>query len=251
MRPVHCAIITMTLLTATFTTPVQAGFFDDLTSVLGGSGTGPGTALDDSTITRGLKEALATGTTRAVKAVSQRDGYFSNSMIRILLPEKVRSTAELLGRFGFQKEVDDFVLSMNRAAEKAAPGAAELFAEALTAMTFEDARAILQGGKTSATEFFRRKTGDSIYSAFKPVVTANMKEVGVARTYSQMVDKVGTIPFAGAVGSIGAVGSFDLDHYVTTRAVDGLFSMLGEEEKKIRTDPAARGTELLKKVFAR
>jgi hypothetical protein len=245
MKPVLCAIIAVTLLLSTISTPAQAGFFDNLTSILGGTEIGPVSALDDSTITRGLKEALATGTTRAVKAVSQRDGYFGNEMIRILLPEKVRSTAELLGRFGFQQEVDDFVLSMNRAAEKAAPKAAEFFVGALTAMTFDDARSILQGGQTSATEYFRRKTGDKIYSAFKPVVTANMKEVGVARTYSQMMDKVAVIPFA------GAVGSFDLDHYVTTKAVDGLFSMLGEEEKRIRTDPAARGTELLKKVFAR
>lgn len=245
MRSVHRVIVAVTLLLASHSIPAQAGFFDDLTSVLGGAGGGPGSSLDDPTIARGLKEALATGTTRAVKAVSQRDGYFSNEMIKILLPEKIRSTADLLGKFGFQQEVDAFVLSMNRAAEKAAPKATEHFTTALKAMTFDDARAILQGDATSATRYFREKTGDKIYADFKPVVVANMKDVGVARNYAQMKEKFEAIPFA------GTVGSFDLDHYVTTKSVDGLFSMLGEEEKKIRTDPAARGTELLKKVFGK
>jgi hypothetical protein len=244
MKPVYRAIIAVTLLLSSISIPAQAGFFDDLTSTLGVTG-GSGNSLDDSTISKGLKEALATGTTRAVKAVSRQDGYFSNEMIKILMPEKIRSTADLLGKVGFQKEVDEFVLSMNRAAEKAAPKATEYFSDALKAMTFEDARTILQGDATAATEYFRQKTGDKIYSAFKPVVVANMKDVGVARSYSQMVGKFESIPFA------GTVGSFDLDHYVTTKAVGGLFSMLGEEEKKIRTDPAARGTELLKKVFGK
>jgi len=119
MKSVHRAIIAATLLLAFSSLPVQAGFFDDLTSVLGGGGGSSGSSLDDSTIAKGLKEALATGTTRAVKAVSQRDGYFSNEMIKILVPEKIRSTADLLGKFGFQQVVDDFVPSMKRAPEKA------------------------------------------------------------------------------------------------------------------------------------
>jgi hypothetical protein len=244
MKSIHCAFIAVFLMLITVSTPVYAGFFDDLTSTLGMSG-GTENSLDDSTIAKGLKEALATGTTRAVTAVSKQDGYFGNEMIKILMPEKIRSTADLLGKFGFQKEVDDFVLSMNRAAEKAAPKATEHFTTALKAMTFDDARKILQGDATSATRYFRQKTGDKIYADFKPVVVANMKDVGVAQYYSQMAEKFQSIPFA------GAVGSFDLDHYVTTKAVEGLFSMLGEEEKKIRTDPAARGTELLKKVFGK
>lgn len=243
MKPVYLAIITVTLL-ATVSTPGYAGFFDDLTSVIWKTGGSPG-SLDDPTIAKGLKEALATGTTRAVKAVSQQDGYFNNEMIKILLPEQVRTAADLVGTFGFQRQVDDFVLSMNRAAEKAAPKAAEHFATALKAMTFDDARKILQGDATSATRYFRQKTGDKIYADFKPIVVANMKDVGVSRNYKQMTEKFEAIPFA------GTIGSFDLDHYVTTQAVDGLFTMLGEEEKKIRTDPAARGTELLKKVFGK
>jgi hypothetical protein len=237
-------IIAVFLLLVSISTPVHAGLFDELTSALE-TVSGPGSNLDDPTIAKGLKEALATGTARAVKSVSQSDGYFGNDLIKILLPEKIRSTADLLGKFGFQQEVDEFVLSMNRAAEKAAPKATDHFVAALKAMTFDDARAILMGDATSATQYFRKKTGDKIYADFKPVVVSNMKDVGVSRYYSQMTEKFQAVPFA------GAVGSFDLDHYVTAKAVDGLFTMLGEEEKKIRTDPAARGTELLKKVFGK
>lgn len=237
--PISAVIVAGLLLFSTL--PAAAGFFDDLTSSLGLSG--GSAAVDDATIAKGLKEALATGTTRAVQAVSRTDGYFGNQAIKILVPEKIRSTTQLLSEFGYRKQVDEFVLTMNRAAEKAAPKATEYFVEAVTSMTFEDARAILNGGQTSATEYFRNKTGDKIYEAFKPVVTSSMKDVGVARSYSQITEKYERIRFA------GIMPSFDLDHYVTTKAVDGLFSMLGEEEKKIRTDPAARGTELLKKVF--
>ncbi|MBL0224118.1 MAG: DUF4197 domain-containing protein [Geobacteraceae bacterium] len=245
MKSLHRSILAATLLLTTISSPVHAGFFDDLTSVLGGAGGSPGGNLDDPTIAKGLKEALATGTTRAITSVSRQDGYFGNEMIKILMPEKIRSTADLLGRVGFQQEVDDFVLSMNRAAEKAAPKATEHFTTALKAMSFDDARAILQGDTTSATRYFRQKTGDRIYADFKPVVVANMKDVGVSRNFMQLKEKFDAIPFS------GTFGTFDLDHYVTTKAVDGLFSMLGEEERKIRTDPAARGTELLKKVFGK
>lgn len=239
----HVCAFSLVVTLVMFSTSLHAGFFDDVTKELGFAKTS-GSNLDDSTIIRGLKEALSTGTARAVKLVSQRDGYFGNEMIKILMPEKIRTVADLLSRFGFQSQVDDFVLSMNRAAEKAAPKAAEHFVSALRDMTFDDARNILQGGDTAATEYFKRKTGDRIFSAFKPVVTSSMRDVGVTRHYTQMMDKLESLPFAGTTAS-----SFDLDDYVTTKAVDGLFRMLGEEEKKIRTDPAARGTELLKKVF--
>jgi len=245
MKRRHAAALFLALFLGTFPPAARAGFFDDLTKGLGLSGS-PGTSLDDATIVKGLKEALATGTTRAVTAVGQRDGYFNNALIKILMPEKIRTVADLLGRFGFQAQVDDFVLSMNRAAEKAAPKATEHFVAALREMTFDDARQILQGGDTAATDYFRRTTGERIYAAFRPVVASSMQEVGVARSYNRMMDQVKSIPFAGT-----GAGGFDLDHYVTTKAVDGLFTMLGEEEKKIRTDPAARGTELLRKVFGR
>lgn len=222
----------------------QAGFMDKMIRDLGLSGT-PTAGLDDATIVKGLKEALSTGTGRAVAAVSKQDGYFGNQMIKIIMPEKLRSATDLLGRFGFRNEVDDVVLGMNRAAEKAAPQAADFFMAALKAMTFDDARTILKGDTTSATEYFRQKTGQNIYTAFKPVVSSSLQDVGAVKSYQQMTKRLTSIPFA------GKAVDFDLDHYVTAKAVEGLFKILGEEETKIRTDPAARGTELLQKVFGK
>ena len=201
--------------------------------------------LDNATIVKGLKEALSIGTDRAVRSVAVQDGYYGNQAIRILMPEKVKNVADLLSKVGFQRQVDEFVVSMNRAAEKAAPKAATYFVAALKEMTFEDARKILyDGGNTAATEYFRQKTGEKIHNAFKPVIAASMNQVGTTRAYKDMMAKYTALPFTTANG-------FDLDRYVTTKAVDGLFSMLGEEEKRIRTEPAARATELLRKVFGR
>ena len=223
----------------------HAGFFDDLTKGLGvptvESGAG---ALDEGTIVKGLKEALATGTDRAVKSVSKPDGFYGNQAIRILMPEKIRNVADVLGKVGFRKEVDDFVLSMNRAAEKAAPKAVDYFSSALKEMSFEDAGKILKGGDTAATEYFRSKTGDKIFSAFKPIVSSSMNEVGTSRSYKELIQKYEDVPFV-------PKAELDLDKYVTSKSVDGLFLMLGEEEKKIRTNPAARATELLQKVFGK
>lgn len=242
MKRLHAPASILVLLLAALSTTACAGFLDYLPKELGMPTRG--STLDEGTIVRGLKEALSTGTTRAVKSVAQRDGYLNNEMIKILVPEKIRTVTDLLSRFGFQPQVDEFVLSMNRAAEKAAPKATEYFVSALKEMTFDDAGKILQGENTAATEYFREKTGDKIYSAFQPVITSSMQDVGVVRSYTQMIKKLDAVPFGTA-----AVGSLDLDNYVTTKAVDGLFTMLGEEEKKIRTNPAARGTELLRKVF--
>jgi hypothetical protein len=174
------------------------------------------------------------------------DGYFANQAIRILVPEKVRKVADVLGKVGYQKEVDDFVLSMNRAAEKAAPLAKAHFVEAIRAMTFEDARKILGGGDTAATDYFRGKTQKKLYDEFRPVVSSSMDEVGVTRSYKNMVGKYAALPLVG-----GKAESVDLDDHVTTKALDGLFLVLGQEETKIRTDPSARVTDLLKDVFGR
>jgi hypothetical protein len=222
--------------------PCQAGFFEDLFK--GTSTPSMEAAPDNATIASGLKEALSVGATNAVNSVGKVDGYFGNQAIKLLIPEKIRGVADLLGTIGFRKEVDDFVLSMNRAAEKAAPKAAGFFADALKQMTFDDAVGIWKGGNTSATEYFRKKTHEPIYNSFKPVVAASMNEVGVTRSYKNMLEKYESFTF-------GQSESLDLDNYVTNKALDGLFYMLGEEEKKIRTDPAARVTELLKKVFGK
>jgi hypothetical protein len=236
MRKVSFVVI---LLLVSFSTGSYAGLFDTIKKRVGLSSK---QSLDDNTIISGLKEALSIGTENAVKSVSQSDGYFGNEIIKILMPEKIRKVADVLGKVGYQQQVDNFVLSMNRAAERAAPKAASIFVSAINEMTLEDARGILDGGETAATDYFKAKTSDTIYETCKPIISSSMNEVGVTRSYKEMMDKYTSLPFMKSE-------SLDLDHYVTDKSLDGLFYMLGQEEKKIRTNPADRVTELLKKVF--
>lgn len=226
--------------------PCHAGFFEDLSGKVQ-SKLQPQKSLDNSTIIKGLKEALASGTERAVTAVAKPDGYFGNQDIKILLPDKIQQAAGILGKIGYQQQVDEFVLSMNRAAEKAAPKAAVVFGDAIRQMTVEDARGILNGGETAATSFFEKKTRQQLFEAFKPTVAKSMDQVGTARSYKELIGKYESVPFM----SLAGVPSLDLDAYVTNKALDGLFVMVGGEEKKIRTNPAARTTDLLRKVFGR
>lgn len=198
---------------------------------------------DSKTVAAGLKEALSIGTVNAVMNVSQTDGYLGNSLIKIPLPEKAQKAAKLLNSLGMQKQVDEFIVSMNRAAEKAAPHAKSLFTTAVREMTFQDAMNILRGNDTAATDYLRSKTSDQLYKAFLPSVRSVMNEVGVTRSYKRMMDKA-------LATRLVRREDIDLDDHVTSKALAGLFHMVGNEEQKIRKDPAARVTDLLKKVFA-
>lgn len=217
-----------------------------LDDILKGTVKLPGSAAapDASTSAAGIKEALAVGTERAVKSLSQKDGYFGNAAVKILMPPKLQKVADAARMAGYQKQVDEFILSMNRGAEAAAPLAARYFGDAIRAMTLDDARGIVTGGDTAATDYFSRKTRDQLYAAFKPVVSQKVGEVGAARAYKDLVGPVEKLPLVGKQ-------SLDLDDYVTNKALDGLFFMVGQEEKKIRTNPAARTTDLLKQVFGK
>lgn len=219
--------------------PCHAGFLDN---VMKGIGISKEKGLDEETTVSGLKEALSIGAENAVINVSRMDGYLANEDIRIPMPEKIRKVADVLRKVGYEKQVDEFITSMNRAAEKAAPAAASHFSQAIKEMTFEDAKGILKGGETAATDYFRAKTSDGLYSDFKPIVSSSMDEVGVTKSYKSMMEKYMALPFM-------KEESLDLDHYVTEKSLDGLFLMIAREEMKIRTDPAARVTDLLKKVF--
>jgi len=202
----------------------------------------PSDALDNNTVAAGLKEALSVGTRNSVSLVSKADGYFKNPQIRIPLPENVRKIEKVLRSAGMGREVDKFLLSMNRAAEKAAPRALDLFLGAVKEMTIPDAISILRGNDTAATEYLKAKTSDKLYRSFRPEVSAAMDTVGVTLSFKRMMDKARSIPFL-------KDESVDLDHYVTTKALDGLFLMVSHEEMKIRKDPAARVTDLIRKVF--
>lgn len=225
--------------------PAGAGLLDTvLKEVTGAKGGVSQEGLDQDTIVSGLKEALSIGTENAVKSLSKADGFFGNPMVKILLPDKVRKAAGVVGKLGYQEQVDGFILSMNRAAEAAVPRATALFVDAVRTMSIDDARRILQGGDTAATEYFKSKTSEKLYDEFKPVVVSNMNKVGVAKAYKDMIAPYESLPLM-------PKESLDLDHYVTGKALEGLFLMVGEEEKKIRANPAARVTDLLKTVFGK
>jgi len=198
--------------------------------------------LSERTIIAGLKEALERGTTLAVEVVSKEDGFFGNMEIRIHLPEELEDVDKTLRRIGLGSKMDEFEESMNRAAEQAAAPAIYIFIDAITQMTISDARAILQGADNAATLYLENNYREKLYKSFYPVVERAMQEVGLARIYKFILDKYNSIPLI-------EKKEYNLDNYITNRALDGLFLMVSREEKEIRTNPAARVTELLKKVF--
>jgi len=215
-----------------------------LDRILKGLGIGEKSGLSDAKIGSGLKEALKIGTENAVGLTGKTDGYFLNQAIKILMPEKLRTLEKGLRVVGYGPQVDEFVLSMNRAAERAAPAAKDIFWNAIGEMTFEDVRKIWSGHETAATDYFKGKTTDKLTATFRPVVDRAMNEVGVTRQYKELVGKYESIPFV-------KKETFDIDGYVVTKALDGLFHVVGEEERKIRTNPQARVTDLLKEVFGK
>jgi hypothetical protein len=212
--------------------------------LLKGMGIRQQSGLSEGKASAGLKEALQVATEKSVSLTGRPNGYFSNAAIKILMPEKLRSMEQGLRAVGYGPQVDEFVLSMNRAAEQAAPAAKQIFVDAITSMTFDDAKKILSGGDTSATEFFKAKTTDNLTAAFRPVVDKTMGEVGVIRQYQALMGRFEAIPFAKSQ-------TFDIDGYVTNKALSGLFHVVGEQEKQIRTNPAARTTALLQEVFTK
>jgi hypothetical protein len=201
-------------------------------------------SLSNDKITAGLKEALQVSTGKAVAATGRPDGYFKNAAIKILLPPKLQAAGRGMRLLGMGAQVDELELGMNRAAEQAAPAAKQIFLNSLSKMTFTDARQILSGSDTAATDFFKRTSTEQLTTAFQPIVHQSMENVGVVRQYDELMQS----PVAQRVN---AGGSFNLDNYVVGKALDGLFYMMGEEEKKIRKDPAAQTTALLREVFGK
>ena len=199
--------------------------------------------LSDAKIGSGLKEALRVGTETAVSLTGKTDGYFANQAIKILMPSQLQTADKGLRMVGYGPQLDEFVLSMNRAAEAAAPGAKKIFGDAIGAMSIEDARKIWSGGDNAATQYFKSKTSDQLTAAFKPVVDKALNQVGVTRQYKELLGRAQSIPFM-------KTESLDIDRYVLGKSLDGLFHVLGEQEKQIRTNPAARTTDLLKEVFS-
>lgn len=222
--------------------PAEAGFANVLKNIQ--KVLQRGKALSQEDIIQGLREALEIGAANAVKTVSAIDGYYKNPKIKIPLPENIQKVKKLLTKTGLVSQVRDFELSMNRAAERAAPQAKTIFWDAIKQIRFSDAKRILNGADNEATLYFKDKTFNQLEKTFRPITGKAMTEVGVTRHYQKLNDRMRNIPFLDSL-------SFDLDQYVTEKALDGLFLILAEEEKKIRQDPAARVTDILQKVFGK
>ncbi|HEV2620659.1 MAG TPA: DUF4197 domain-containing protein [Frateuria sp.] len=254
----HAGLFALLLAGTSLPTPAS-GQLDSLLKQLKHAGhgtTGTAASLPSSDIAAGLKEALAKGTTNAINSLGRTDGFWGNAKVRIPLPGKLEQVGQLARQLGQGAKVDAFELSMNRAAEKAVPQVADIFGEAIRKMTLEDARGILTGGDHAATDFFRRVAGDALAARIRPIVADATDRVGATQKYKALVAGGGGL--GGVLGSLGSLGGnkehgkgnpFDLDDYVTARTLDGLFTVIGEQEQSIRRNPAARTTELLKKVF--
>lgn len=197
----------------------------------------------DSNVAAGLKEALRIGAERTVASTSKPGGFLNNPLLRIELPSGLQTMAKGLRLAGMGSQVDALDVAMNQAAEKASAEAKPIFWNAISTMTLSDATGILRGGNTAATDYFRQRTSTSLQQRFRPVIQSNMEEVGLYQQYKQLVSAYTSLPLTKAP-------SLDLTEHVTDSALKGLFTVLGQEETRIRQDPAARTTELLKDVFA-
>jgi hypothetical protein len=190
----------------------------------------------------GLKAALEKGSQAAIASLGRTDGFLGNPQVKIPLPESARRAESLMRRFGMGNQADELILTLNRAAEAAVPEARQLFIDAVRKMTVQDAKGILQGGDTAGTEYFRRSTEGQLRRRFTPIVQKATANVGLAQRYNEYAEK-------GVAFGLVKKEDANLDAYVTQKALDGLFLMVAEEEKKIRKDPVSAGTSIIRKVF--
>jgi hypothetical protein len=202
----------------------------------------PGAGVTPDQASGGLKEALGRGIAQAVSSTGHPGGYFDNPAIKIGMPPKLQRVEQGMRMAGMGPQVDSLVKSMNAAAEQAAPAAKPILVKALESMTIQDAKGIVTGGRTSGTEYFQRTSSGAIGDAFRPIVDKAMAQVGVTQQFAALMAKAPAIPFM-------KTPSLDINQYVLEKSVDGLFVVMGQEETKIRTDPAAQVTPLLRKVF--
>lgn len=198
--------------------------------------------LTDGEASQGLKTALEKGAQAAISILGRPDGFLGNDKVKIPLPGFLDDAAKLLKTFGQGKRVDELVTSMNRAAEAAVPMAKDILMSAVKSMSVTDAKQILTGGDTSVTEFFAGKTREPLGVKFLPVVTKATQKVSLASKYNRVASKA---------AGIGLVSKDDanIEKYVTGKTLDGLYLVIGEEERKIRQDPVGTGSAILKKVF--
>ena len=243
-----CCSLCLALL---YGSPARAGFWEDVGGVIGDvaqeaiSGDASiDTLLSNEDIAAGLKEALAVGFEKAVDSAGATEGYWKNAEIRIPEPEALQKTASLLDQVGLSKEVGEFRYTMNQAASQAAGEAMPVLLHAIKKMTFDDVKKLWKGDDHAVTNFFKKTTSKKLSRRFRPIIQKNLNNVGVTELYQDIAGQP-------LVSMTLGQSLPELDQYVTSKALDGLFTLMADEEKKIRDDPAARTTELLKQVFGK
>lgn len=201
-------------------------------------------ALSSVDISNGLKQALELGISQGVDLLSQKDGYYGSSLVKILFPEPLQKVDNTLRSIGLGSLSDEGVKLLNRAAEDAVTEAKPIFINAVKNLSFSDATAILTGGKNAATDYLKKTTTQSLIQAFSPKIQASLGKVGADQVWSSIIDKYNAVPLVTKVNP-------DLTSYVTEKAIDGLFLQIAQKEEDIRTNVASRTTPLLQKVFAK
>lgn len=228
-----------------FCSVVNAASWDEIKrgveNVTRGS-TSSGRGLSNDEVIRGLKEALSVGAKNAASIASKINGYYGNPRIRIPFPPDAQKVKTVVESIGMKKQVDDFVRTLNRAAEEAAKEALPIFVDAIKQMTIQDGFRILNGPNDAATQYLRQKTTTPLTKKFRPVVHRALQKVEVTKYWNPIITRYNQVPFVAKVNP-------DLDAYVTEKGLQGLFYLIAKEEKKIRENPAARVTDLLRRVF--
>ena len=203
-----------------------------------------GNGSDEARVAAALREALVVGSERASDRAGRVDGYLGNAMIRIAMPPEVQRTTARLRMLGLGREVDELEVAMNRAAEAAAGEAVAVFRNVISGMRPADVYAVLNGPDDAATSYLRRQSENVLKQRYQPIVTHHLGQVRATELYAELARRYNQLPLVDPI-------TVDLDDYVTGRALDGLFALLAEEERRIRDDPIARTTQLLREVFGR
>lgn len=241
--------LTTAALTFIISQPIQADWFDVAKDVVDKAAENGGSeiaqsALSNSDVVSGLKEALANGVKSAINSLGTSGGFSNNSAVKIAIPDSLTAIATTARTLGQGQYVDSLESTMNQAAEKAVPEAADILSDAIRQMSVTDAMGILNGPDDAATQYFRKVSEASLIERFKPIVGQATDNSGVTASYKNLTSQASPL-LGGAMDS----SALDIDQYVTNKSLDGLFKYIAEEEKSIRSNPAARSTDLLKKVF--
>jgi hypothetical protein len=236
MRKSHCAVFLISLLLLCGESTSQVNLSDLLKRI-------PRSGISENEASQGIKEALTQGVTKAVLNLNKTDGFFGNELYKLLLPPDARKAETTMRRIGLGKQVDKAILAINRGAEDAVGSATPIFVKAIKEMTVTDALNIVKGNRDAATQYFKRKTSEDLIAAFAPPVKSSLDKTYATKYYTDIANTYNRLPT-----TFEKINP-DLTSYVVTKAVDALFDQVAREEANIRSNPLARTTDILRKVF--